>query len=65
MPRVHGFVRCRPHCPIHGVQLLVGRTVGMVQYRYCTVPGCQESARTERKLRPDRRELLRGRDAHE
>jgi hypothetical protein len=55
MPRPLGFKRLRPHCPVHNVQLLVGRTVGAVQYRYCTVPGCHESIRTERKLKPDRR----------
>ena len=31
----------RPRCPRHGGEMLVGRTVGSVQYRYCTVHSAQ------------------------
>lgn len=39
-----------PLCPEHGVPLLVGRVVRRVQYRYCPVEGCRQSARTWRIL---------------
>ena len=42
----------RPLCPVHGLALLVGRTVGTVQYRYCRVPGCHESRTTLREKSP-------------
>ncbi|MSR59519.1 MAG: hypothetical protein EXS05_18065 [Planctomycetaceae bacterium] len=46
--------RCqRPVCPAHGVPLLVGRTYGDVQYRYCTIEGCKHSICTKRP-RPHR-----------
>jgi hypothetical protein len=40
----------RPVCPLHDVPLLVGRTRGRIQYRYCPVAGCHESIRTVRQL---------------
>lgn len=40
--------RSRPRCPVHLTQLLVGRTLGTLQYRYCPVPGCRMSLRTRR-----------------
>ena len=39
-----------PACPIHGVGMLVNRVVGNVQYRYCTVQGCDQSTRTLREF---------------
>ncbi|MFN0051314.1 MAG: hypothetical protein ACKV0T_03935 [Planctomycetales bacterium] len=39
----------RPRCPHHDVPMLVGRTKGKLQYRYCNVPGCDESRRTRRR----------------
>lgn len=66
MPRSQGIVTSQPICPVHGVQLLVGRTVGTVQYRYCPVSGCHESARTRRALNPKQpAELVRGRHDNE
>ncbi len=61
MPRSQGIITGQALCPVHGVQLLVGRTVGALQYRYCTVTGCHESARTKRKLNPEQRAELVGR----
>lgn len=40
----------KPTCPLHGVPLLVQRVVRRLQYRYCPVEGCRESARTKRIL---------------
>ena len=37
-----------PLCPEHGVPMLVGRVVRRLQYRYCPIPGCPQSARTMR-----------------
>lgn len=37
-----------PLCPEHGVPLLVGRVMRQVQYRYCPIEGCRQSARTKR-----------------
>lgn len=48
-------LRERPRCPVHGVPMLVGRTVAWVQYRYCQVPGCGESCTTNRALHPHKR----------
>lgn len=48
MPQPQENRRQRPVCPIHGVPLLVGRTRGRVQYRYCTIAGCHASMRTRR-----------------
>lgn len=45
----------RPLCPEHGVSLLVKRTVGAVQYRYCQVPGCRHSMTTHRSFAPHKR----------
>ena len=50
-------VRDRPCCPVHAVPMLVGRTVGRVQYRYCQVPGCRESCTTLRALHPHKGRL--------
>lgn len=50
MPHPQGNRQPRPVCPIHGVPLLVGRTRGRIQYRYCTISGCHESIRTRRQL---------------
>lgn len=49
----------RPLCPIHGLAMLVGRTIQDVQYRYCRVEGCTQScitmrARSPHKFRADR-----------
>ena len=51
MPRTRD-TRPAPLCPVHGVSMLVRRTMGEVQYRYCSAPGCRESTRTRRAL-PD------------
>lgn len=45
----------RPVCSRHGLAMLVGRTVGSLQYRYCRVQGCQESQVTSRDAAPHKR----------
>ncbi len=45
----------RPRCPVHGGEMLVGRTVGCVQYRYCTVEGCPSAVTTFRSDAPHKR----------
>jgi hypothetical protein len=45
----------RPRCPEHGGEMLVGRTVGSVQYRYCTVDGCPCATTTFRSDAPHKR----------
>ena len=45
----------RPRCPEHGGEMLVGRTVGAVQYRYCTVAGCDCAVTTYRSDAPHKR----------
>lgn len=45
----------RPRCPQHGGEMLVGRTVGSVQYRYCTVAGCNCAVTTFRSDAPHKR----------
>lgn len=45
----------RPRCPEHGGEMLVGRTVGCVQYRYCRVEGCGCAATTFRSDAPHKR----------
>ncbi|MFN9373854.1 MAG: hypothetical protein ACK6D3_18375 [Planctomycetaceae bacterium] len=45
----------RPRCPRHGGEMLVGRTVGSVQYRYCTVTGCNCAVTTFRSDAPHKR----------
>ena len=45
----------RPRCPEHGGEMLVGRTVGSVQYRYCTVEGCTCATTTFRSDAPHKR----------
>jgi hypothetical protein len=45
----------RPRCPEHGGEMLVGRTVGCVQYRYCTVEGCPCAVTTFRSDAPHKR----------
>ncbi len=45
----------RPVCPDHGLALLVGRTLGTVQYRYCRVEGCKQSRVTSREHSPHKR----------
>jgi hypothetical protein len=45
----------RPRCPEHGGEMLVGRTVGSVQYRYCTVEGCPCATTTFRSDAPHKR----------
>ena len=37
-----------PVCPEHGIPMLVGRVVRRLQYRYCPIQGCSQSARTRR-----------------
>lgn len=44
--------RPAPLCPVHGVPMLVRRTFGPFQYRYCTAAGCHQAARTVRRI-PD------------
>lgn len=49
----------RPRCPVHGLAMLVGRTIQDVQYRYCRFEGCTHScvtlrARSPHKYRADR-----------
>ena len=41
--------RQAPLCPAHEVAMLVGRVIGPLQYRYCPVAGCRESAQTLRE----------------
>src|SRR5262249_26321424 len=36
--------------PVHGVPMLVRRTFGPFQYRYCTAAGCHQTARTVRYI---------------
>lgn len=45
----------RPRCAEHDRELLVGRTVGAVQYRYCPVPGCCSAETTFRGDAPHKR----------
>ncbi|MFM8218760.1 MAG: hypothetical protein ACKOJF_07535, partial [Planctomycetaceae bacterium] len=56
-PGERPLVRERPCCPVHAGPMLVGRTVGRVQYRYCRVPGCRESCTTLRALHPHKGHL--------
>ena len=42
----------RPVCPVHGLAMLVGRTVDDLQYRYCRVDGCGASCTTLRRSAP-------------
>ena len=50
-----------PLCPEHGVPMLVGRVVRRLQYRYCPIQNCCQSARTLRILpgRPQKRKTVK------
>lgn len=45
-------VECRPHCPEHGDTMSAGSSQHLLTYYYCTVDGCDHSAKAARVYNP-------------
>lgn len=55
LPLKPGAKRIRrpmPACPVHHVQMFVGSSTAVIQYCYCPIEGCIQSAKRTRDVEP-------------